>query len=381
MTGAASSAAGPNVTTHGVPEEPAGAEGERDQDQAASPARNPSTGYRAGPLSWLLGRLDRLPGHGWWVVALFALALIAWGLGTLWATGQIPFGELDLNVIILSAYGPYALGAMMLGLHVALGALQTFWPATGWPRADQRAWIYQFKNAPARLEVVAMGLGVVGALAALIAAPATVLPSTTNSLDYYLAIVPIFIAGYGLASVGIIVSARWLWLVMRIHREATAIDPFDRAPLYAFSRLTVLAGLAYVIAIYYTFTVNAAYQVGNVPSLAFLGANIVAGVAAFVVPLWGIHTRIAREKEALLHDVEQRIERVAAELYSDIDAGSFDAAGKYSSLLSILGTLRERIAHLPTWPWPPNLFRGFVTALLLPILIFVLTRVISTYLS
>jgi hypothetical protein len=39
------------------------------------------------------------------------------------------------------------------------------------------------------------------------------------------------------------------------------------------------------------------------------------------------------------------------------------------------------VVRLPTWPWPPQLLRGFVSALLLPIVIFVLTRVISVILE
>lgn len=42
-------------------------------------------------------------------------------------------------------------------------------------------------------------------------------------------------------------------------------------------------------------------------------------------------------------------------------------------------TLRQRIEHLPTWPWPPQLLRGFVSALLLPLLIYVLTRVLANF--
>ena len=109
MTGAASSAMGPDVTTQGVPEEPTGAGHDRGQDRPATPADTLSTIYRPGPISWLMGRLDPLPGRGWWVVALFALALVTWGNGILWATGQLSAGSIDTNVIILSAYGPYAL--------------------------------------------------------------------------------------------------------------------------------------------------------------------------------------------------------------------------------------------------------------------------------
>ena len=340
-----------------------------------------SATYRAGPVSWLLPRLDALPERGWGVVAILALALVAWGNGVLWATGQLPVGTIDTNVIIVAVYGPYGLAMMMLGRHIALRALDGFWPATGWPDSDRHVWAYQFESTPARIELVAVVLGLFVGMAALIAAPTTVVAAGYDTLDYYLANIPIFVAGYVMTMVITFISARWLLLVMRIHRDATAVDVLDRAPLYAFSRLTVFAALGVVAAVYYTLTFNAAYQVGNVPSLAFLAVAFVVGLAAFVVPLWGIHVRIAREKEALVRDVERRVDRIASDLYRDIDSGSMDSASKFTGLLTTLGSLRERIEHLPSWPWPPNLFRGFITALLLPIGIFILTRVISTYLT
>jgi hypothetical protein len=49
--------------------------------------------------------------------------------------------------------------------------------------------------------------------------------------------------------------------------------------------------------------------------------------------------------------------------------------------LTGLGALRERIVRLPTWPWPPQIFRGFVSALLLPIVVFILTRLVAVILD
>ena len=39
--------------------------------------------------------------------------------------------------------------------------------------------------------------------------------------------------------------------------------------------------------------------------------------------------------------------------------------------------LRERVVHLPTWPWSPQVLRGFLSALLLPVIVYLITRLIS----
>jgi hypothetical protein len=315
------------------------------------------------------------------MIVAIAVALFAWGQGVLWVTGLVPFGTLDLNVVTLLAYGPYGLAGLLIGRHIARRSLETFWPATGWLDKDRPSWAFQFDNTSFGLETAAVVLGVAGAIAALIGAPSSVVGTGQDRPVYFVAFAPIFLLGYSIATVGIVTSTRWLVLVSRIHRDATAIDPFDRGPIYAFSGLTVTVGLIYVIAVYYAMSVNAAYQAGNLPSLAFLGVSILAGVAAFVAPLWGIHVRITRERAKLLRDVERRINQVAQRLYELVDTGALDSTKTVNDLLSGLNALRDRILRLPTWPWPPNLFRGFITALLLPIVIYILTRVISTLIT
>jgi hypothetical protein len=37
--------------------------------------------------------------------------------------------------------------------------------------------------------------------------------------------------------------------------------------------------------------------------------------------------------------------------------------------------IRERIERLPTWPWQPALLRGFISAIILPVMVCLLTRV------
>ena len=102
------------------------------------------------------------------------------------------------------------------------------------------------------------------------------------------------------------------------------------------------------------------------------------GIGTFVVPLWGIHERLVDEKAILFRGVEDRVGRIGTEMYRRIDAGEFDGSKVMSDALGGMTTLRDRIQRLPTWPWPPQLLRGFVSALVLPLVIYVLTRLVST---
>jgi hypothetical protein len=266
---------------------------------------------------------------------------------------------------------------LLFGMGTSRRALKQFWPATGWPDTDRPAWQYRFTAMPFWPEAVALLVGAAAGVASLLAAPPAVIGREADRWIVFVAYLPAFLAGYGMLGFGVLATFRWLRLVAEIHRKATAIDVFDRVPIYAFSRLTALVGITFLFAAYYSLTINAAYQVGNVASIATIGLIMLFAAASFVLPMWGIHGRLAREKEALLLAAERRTNALAGELYARIDAGKFDTTEVITTSINGVHALRDRIERLPTWPWPPQVLRGFVTALLLPLLIYVLTQVIS----
>jgi hypothetical protein len=344
---------------------------------AASQISLESSTYQPGPISRLASGLEALGWRAWLVVAGIAVALFVWGHTVLWASGRIEPWTIDRNTVIFLVYAPYGLATFLLGRHIARRSLAAFWPATGWPDAERPRWVVLFEQAPARLEWVALAIGAVISVGWFAGASSQVIGSEPGRLASYVAYAPTVIAGYSLSMLLGAIGVRWLVLVDRIHREATAVDIFDRTPIYAFSRLTVYLGLVMAAAMYYTFAINGAAQADNVGALLFDAAALPFGIIAFVTPLWGIHNRLVREKEQLLLDVERRISRVGAEMYARIDEGAFDSTKVVNDSLAGLTSLRDRIARLPTWPWQPQLFRGFVSALILPIIVFLLTRLIS----
>jgi hypothetical protein len=335
--------------------------------------------YRPAGFSRFLAWVAGLPGHGWWVFPALALLLVAWSHGILWGTGRLPVGTFDPVVGWGAAYAPYTLAALAYLNRVALGALRSFWPAMGRPESERPAWAYAFTTSPAGSGLVIVGLGLVLATASFLTAPSAILPSdTTARAILFVAYLPTLFSGYALVVVAGIHTLRQLRLVSRIHRQATAIDPWDRVSLYAFSRLTVQTGLAYILVGYFALTVNGSWQAGNVVSMLTIVATFTIGTAAFVVPLWGIHGRLVREKELLVRSADARLERLAAEMYGRVDAGEFDRTKVIADALDGVRGIRERIGRLPTWPWPPEVLRGFVSALFLPVLVYVVSRLISS---
>ena len=60
-----------------------------------------------------------------------------------------------------------------------------------------------------------------------------------------------------------------------------------------------------------------------------------------------------------------------------VETDDLSNADELNKTLSSVLAQRDVLARLPTWPWSTGTFRGVATAVLLPIVIFVITRLID----
>ena len=60
-----------------------------------------------------------------------------------------------------------------------------------------------------------------------------------------------------------------------------------------------------------------------------------------------------------------------------MDASSLPGVKDVTDALGGINATREQIARLPTWPWPPQVLRGFISAIALPVLVFLLSRYVG----
>jgi hypothetical protein len=336
-----------------------------------------TTGDRPGVLSRSLAWIDALPGHGWWIYPLLFVGLFGWAHGVLWSTGEVPFGSTLQTVAVSLFYPPYTLAATALINRSASRALDAFWPATGWADEERSAWRYRFVHSPAGFGLAAFGIGVVVAAIAFLSASEQAFGGGGDRLAVFIAYFPVASLGYAVVMLAFVHTAHQLRLVARIHREATAIDPFDRTSVYAFSSMTALTGLAYAASGYFTLLFNGAYQAGNVVATVVVVTVFALAIVCFILPLWGVHDRLVDEKQVLAREVEVRLSRLTEEMYRRIELGDFEGTKAVGDSLVGVSAIRKRISDIPTWPWRPQVLSGFLSALLVPVAVYVLTRAIS----
>ena len=109
-------------------------------------------------------------------------------------------------------------------------------------------------------------------------------------------------------------------------------------------------------------------------------ARAVVAIVTFVWPLLGIHGRLKQEKQRLLRESSQRLEATMTELHNRVDAGELQSMNELHVTISSLEIEQSMLTRIPTWPWRPGTLRGVVTALLLPLIVFVLQYVLQRFL-
>jgi hypothetical protein len=162
---------------------------------------------------------------------------------------------------------------------------------------------------------------------------------------------------------------RQLRQVSELHRAATTINLLQPRPTYAFSRLTARTAIGVLAFLYFDFLVNPPTPGVALPYFTLLGAALALMVAAFLLPLLGMHGRLVAEKARLEVEVNQGMETAYEELQKQVRNKTYTHVDELEKALSGMVRMREVIARLSTWPWQPETLRGVLAAVGLPILI------------
>ncbi|HUP83894.1 MAG TPA: hypothetical protein VM284_06875, partial [Candidatus Limnocylindria bacterium] len=167
---------------------------------------------------------------------------------------------------------------------------------------------------------------------------------------------------------------RQLRLVSRLSALAANVDIFKPAPINAFSRLTAVSAIGILCLVALATLSTSELAPLYVAEEAFL---IGLAIAAFLLPLRVMHGRLSREKFDLMDGSQDRLKLVLERLHAAVAANDVSNADQLNATLSSVLAEREVLAKLPTWPWSAGTFRGVATAVLLPIVLFVITRLLD----
>jgi hypothetical protein len=344
----------------------------------------PTTAKRAVyPPSFLdrfMDFIQRLPLPYWLTYLLLFLLqsliihILGWSLG--WPA---PF-KTDPMLFMFPIWQWLPFAIMTYTNSVALEALKEFSPLLHADESELSRLRYEFTNMPAR-GVLLNGLfwGVVFA-ALMYATFGTIASNYSWTGSISMVVIVEGLICYVTGSVIYYHSLRQLWLVNRTVRMAHQFNVFRLDPAYAFSRLTSLTGISWMVMITATLlTFPIQFISGMV--LGILLVMLVLAVMAFVLPLWFVHHRIQVEKQRLLGELDRHVETTTARLHRLLDADDMPPVTPYKDAMLALDSERKVLESIPTWPWTSGTLTGFISATVLPILLFIVQLVIQKWLG
>lgn len=101
---------------------------------------------------------------------------------------------------------------------------------------------------------------------------------------------------------------------------------------------------------------------------------VVVALAAFVLPLWRVRSQIAARKAELEAEVGRRMSAAIAASHAAIDSGDTAGVEVQQRHLNALAAQRSLIDQVSVWPWSTAASSRLVTAVLLPVCVWLLTR-------
>lgn len=335
--------------------------------------------------------IEAAPGPVWFAYVVIALAFLLLVNIEGWLAG-IPLGAFDPGQSVYALFFVLPLALYHYQSRIAGEATDRFRPATDLDDQAAAALRYRMTVTPARAALVASALAILMNVVWIAADPAGF--QLTGKPTAYIAL---------RLSTEMVLSAAIFVLVLQVlrqvvtiaglHRSATHVDLIRPAPLHAFARLTSRTALGVIV-----FAVLTGLPLPGIPEATWLTTLLVwtvpmfvLGGAVFVLPLRGMNRRLVEEKGRMLDATAMRIHAASEALHQVVDAeapnlidadASRVAQTRIDALNKALASLfqeREFVRRLPTWPWDGSTARAVASAIALPILLFLITRVLDRF--
>jgi hypothetical protein len=349
---------------------------DREDDKADSRIGNEAEEY---PPSWVdrfTGWVDRRPGPNWTYYAGLGLALLLVQIIIVWLEGVRPMGIFLPHYGFLAAMISYFMALFPYLDNRADSALTTLRPTLKASEEEYSQLRYQLTTLPARPTLLASLAGVIAInlITALFGAPTSfvalaAISPMSAALLYFTYMVAWWVFGALLYH-----TVRTMRLINRIYTTHVRINLFGMSPLYAFSSVTALTAVSLTFSTYAWLAINLLF---DPMSIGIAVVITVLGLATFAWPLLGIHRLLVKEKERLLEEGSRRLEATIADLHQRVDSGELEGMMDLNMTIAGLEMEQNALNRIPTWPWQPETVRLLVTALLLPLGLWVVQIVLQ----
>jgi hypothetical protein len=265
----------------------------------------------------------------------------------------------------------------------AAKSLAEFWPILEVTEVQYSRLAYQLTTLPRRLGWLSLVFGLPFAAMSVIASPASWGLSGSSSLFMIIYRSAIAFALMAFSAAFFFHTVHQLRIVDHLQRMPSKISLFQTSPVYALSSLTARTGIGIAILIYYLGFLNYGLRIfGPRPPMSLvdqfaLGLLLLSSVASFIIPLLGMYDRLVNEKARALYEANRRIELSIGGLHEQVDSATAEGRDTVNKNLASLLLEAETLSKMPTWPWRPETLRGFLGAITLPVIVWLITTMLD----
>ncbi len=166
----------------------------------------------------------------------------------------------------------------------------------------------------------------------------------------------------------------------RVYTQYARVDLYRIEPLYAFSGVTALTAVSLTVCPYGFLLVNRSV-LGDPSVLGYVLLMTALALAAFLWPLAGVRRLVYLEKTHALEEAARRFRAASDDLHRRVDEEEFAGMADLNMALMSLDIEIKSLQAIPTWPWQPETMRWLLSALLLPLVLWVIQAVLQGVLA
>jgi hypothetical protein len=338
--------------------------------------------YSPSWVNHLTPWVGRRPWPSWSFYLGAWLVLVVVLVAALWIEGVFPIGTVFPAQLFIPAMIALFLGMIQFLDSRAEASLTTLRPALTANEEEYRQLRYQLTTLPAVSTLLASI-----AVVCIIFFLGRVTGDTESSIEALAAstiaanlLTAAYWVGWWVLGAFMYHSIHQLRVIHHIYNRHTRVRLFSMSPLYAFSDVTALTAGILAIATYGWTALNPDNLVDPTAIAGVILITVLA-LAVFAWPLLGARRILAREKAQWLDQVSLRVEAVFAEIHRRIDADELEELEELTKVLSVLESQRDTLNDISTWPWQPETLRFLVTALLVPLFLWIIQYVLQLVLG
>jgi len=334
------------------------------------------------PLTWidqLIAWIDHLPGPVWLFYVLGAMAMAFMGNAMFWLDGSMPVGSFDTLATLFGVLVFYWLALYQYLTRVGSNSLQTFLPLLDADHSEVAQIDHELGTLPRWLGWLAIPLGLGLGAGTILGDPAPfgdIVPRTPIPYAVDIAITTFLWATFYCV---VIRSIRQLRTVSKLHARATNVNLLKLEPAHAFSTLTARTGIGVILLLVFAYLLDPTTAVGSTLDIFTYVVTAMISIAVFVVPVLGMRDHLEDEKERLLNETSDLLQSATDDLHSKVNRRAYDDFAGIEDSIGALIRERELIEKISTWPWDLRTIRGFTSALLLPIFLWLVTRLLERF--